>query len=165
MTPPRRSAYEILQVRDDAQQLIVQAAYRVLAGIYHPDTNREPGAERRMAEINAAYGEIRTPARREAYDRLLKGQGSAPAQPAGTVVTPPPAHAGPRQTRGGNGVDAVVDFGRYAGWSLRDLARRDPDYLRWLSRHSSGIRYRAPIEQLLRSTPSGPTVSERVRGR
>jgi len=33
---------------------------------------------------------------------------------------------------------------------LRDLARRDPDYLRWLARHSSGIRYRTAIEQVLR---------------
>jgi len=35
----------------------------------------------------------------------------------------------------------VLDFGRYAGWSLGDLARHDPNYLRWLSRHSSGNRY------------------------
>jgi DnaJ-class molecular chaperone len=158
----RRSAYEILQIRDDAHQLIVKAAYRVLAGIYHPDTNREAGTERRMAEVNAAYAEIRTPERREAYDRLLKAQGSAQAPSPGPVVTPPPA---PRPASGANGVDATLDFGRYAGWSLRDLARQDPDYLRWLSRHSSGIRYRARIEELLRSAPSGPTMSERVRGR
>jgi uncharacterized protein (DUF3820 family) len=42
-----------------------------------------------------------------------------------------------------------LTFGRYAGWTLRDLARQDPDYLRWLSRHSSGIRYRTEIYQIL----------------
>jgi hypothetical protein len=45
----------------------------------------------------------------------------------------------------------VLNFGRYAGWSLRDLARRDTDYLLWLSRHSSGIRYRTEIYGILRT--------------
>ena len=38
-----------------------------------------------------------------------------------------------------------IDFGRYAGWSIRDLVRQDPEYLRWLSRHSSGVRFRSEI--------------------
>ena len=42
-----------------------------------------------------------------------------------------------------------LDFGRYVGWLLRDLVHEDPDYLRWLSRHSSGIRFRGEIQQLL----------------
>jgi hypothetical protein len=46
---------------------------------------------------------------------------------------------------------SVLAFGRYAGWSLPDLARRDPDYLLWLSRHSSGIRYRTEIYGILRT--------------
>ena len=29
------------------------------------------------------------------------------------------------------------------------LARKDPDYLRWLSRHASGLRYRTEIYQIL----------------
>jgi hypothetical protein len=48
---------------------------------------------------------------------------------------------------------AALDFGRYAGWRLADVARRDPDYLRWLSRHSSGIRYRQAIAALLPNEP------------
>jgi hypothetical protein len=43
----------------------------------------------------------------------------------------------------------TIDFGRYEGWRLKDLARHDPDYLRWLSRHSSGVRYRNQITALL----------------
>jgi hypothetical protein len=42
-----------------------------------------------------------------------------------------------------------LEFGRYAGWALRDLARQDPGYLRWLSRHASGLRYRTEIYQIL----------------
>jgi hypothetical protein len=43
----------------------------------------------------------------------------------------------------------VVDFGRYMGWTLKDLAKHDPDYLRWLSRSSGGVRYRNQIHELL----------------
>ena len=46
---------------------------------------------------------------------------------------------------------SVLSFGRYTGWGLRDLARQDPDYLLWLSRHSSGIRYRTEIYAILSS--------------
>jgi len=45
--------------------------------------------------------------------------------------------------------DTRLTFGRYTGWTLRDLARQDPDYLRWLSRHTSGIRYRTEIYAIL----------------
>jgi uncharacterized protein (DUF3820 family) len=52
--------------------------------------------------------------------------------------------------RNGEGVaNVMIDFGRYAGWTLGELARQDPDYLRWLARHSSGIRYRGAILRLL----------------
>jgi hypothetical protein len=43
----------------------------------------------------------------------------------------------------------VLEFGRYEGWKLKDLARHDPDYLIWLSRHSSGVRYRNLIFTLV----------------
>ena len=63
---------------------------------------------------------------------------------------------------------AVIDFGRYAGWRLADLARTDPDYLRWLSRHSSGIRYRRQIADLLdnmAAKPAAEPAKKNWRGR
>ena len=54
---------------------------------------------------------------------------------------------------GSNGAPAgatVLNFGRFAGRSLRDIAGEDSEYLRWLARHSSGIRFRGEIERLLR---------------
>ena len=59
-------------------------------------------------------------------------------EPVSASVPPPPrsSHAGTK-----------LAFGRYSGWALRDLARQDPDYLRWLSRHASGLRYRTEIYQ------------------
>ena len=143
-----RNAYEVLQVRPDAHNLVTRAAYRALAGLHHPDTNSAAGAERLMAELNAAYEAVRTPNRRELYDRMLKA--------AASVETPTsrPAGRAHRQKQTDQAAK-IVDFGRYAGWTIEDLARHDPDYLRWLKRHSSGIRYRQRIEAVLPE----PTVS------
>ncbi|HEX2142604.1 MAG TPA: hypothetical protein VHK28_10110 [Candidatus Limnocylindria bacterium] len=49
---------------------------------------------------------------------------------------------------------AVLDFGHYAGRSIEELSSIDPDYLRWLERHPSGVRYRAEIRRVLGVTPS-----------
>jgi hypothetical protein len=66
-----------------------------------------------------------------------------------TDSAPRPAGVAAPPVRPANG--SVLTFGRYAGWSLQDLARRDPEYLLWLSRHSSGIRYRTEIYAILRT--------------
>jgi hypothetical protein len=47
----------------------------------------------------------------------------------------------------------MLDFGEYAGWHIADIAQHDPRYLRWLSRHSTGIRYRKVIEEVLGPDP------------
>lgn len=43
----------------------------------------------------------------------------------------------------------VLDFGHYAGHSIGELAKSDPDYLHWLARHPAGARYRAEISRVL----------------
>ena len=44
-----------------------------------------------------------------------------------------------------------LDFGHHAGRTIEELAAMDPDYLRWLARHPSGVRYRAEIARVLDS--------------
>lgn len=44
-----------------------------------------------------------------------------------------------------------LDFGHHAGRTIAELAETDPDYLRWLARHPSGVRYRAEIGRVLAS--------------
>jgi hypothetical protein len=44
-----------------------------------------------------------------------------------------------------------LDFGHHAGLTIEELAQSDPDYLRWLARHPSGVRYRAEIARVLAS--------------
>jgi hypothetical protein len=61
--------YAVLDVEIGADQRTVDLAYRRLCRKYHPDVSREPDAERRMREINAAYEVLGDRARRLAYDR------------------------------------------------------------------------------------------------
>ena len=42
-----------------------------------------------------------------------------------------------------------LDFGHHAGRTIAELALVDPDYLRWLARHPSGVRYRAEIARVM----------------
>jgi len=44
----------------------------------------------------------------------------------------------------------VLTFGRYAGWSLGEIARRDLEYLEWLERSSIGRQYRDEVDLILR---------------
>jgi hypothetical protein len=46
-----------------------------------------------------------------------------------------------------------LDFGHHAGRTIEELAVADPDYLRWLERHPSGVRYRAEIHRVLGAIP------------
>jgi curved DNA-binding protein CbpA len=135
--------YRVLQVLSTADQEVLNAAFRALAQKYHPDHDSSDLAARRMAELNAAWGMVRDPELRSNWDRAQRraayGFDSTPT-PTRTSVAPPPRAAA---------AGTKLEFGRYAGWALRDLARQDPDYLRWLSRHASGLRYRTEIYQIL----------------
>ena len=154
-----RDVYEVLQVQPTAHQLVVQAAYRVLASMLHPDRDPSGTATRKMAELNAAYAKVKTRDLRDAYDRMRKARETV-AVTVGTAQDPD------RTARRSAHDAGMVDFGRYNGWTITQLAREDPDYLRWLSRHSSGIRYRRQIEAALgNSSAASATASERVRGR
>jgi hypothetical protein len=50
----------------------------------------------------------------------------------------------------GNAAGSVLNFGRYAGWSLGEIARADLEYLEWLDRMPIGRPYRDEIDAILR---------------
>ena len=50
----------------------------------------------------------------------------------------------------GNPSGTVLTFGRYSGWSLGEIARRDLEYLEWLDRMAIGRAYRDEVDGLLR---------------
>lgn len=65
-----RDYYEILGVPRNADKETLKQAYRRLARKYHPDVNKEAGAEERFKEINRAYEALSEPETRAAYDRF-----------------------------------------------------------------------------------------------
>jgi molecular chaperone DnaJ len=146
--------YEVLQVRRGAEPEVIRAAYRALARKHHPDFGGEP---ERMVAINEAWATLGNPTRRSAYDN--QPQAVTPASTYGSPSTPnaansepPPAPtgrglAGRRPDQGGSG--SVIDFGRYAGWTIGRLVEHDPDYLEWLARTPIGRRLTSEIDTAL----------------
>ena len=65
-----RDYYETLGVPRDASNEDIRRAYRTLARQYHPDVNKEPGAEDRFKEISEAYEVLRDEDKRRRYDRF-----------------------------------------------------------------------------------------------
>lgn len=78
-----RDYYEILGVSRDADKEEVKQAFRRLARKYHPDVNKEPGAEERFKEINRAYEVVSDPEMRARYDRFGEAGVSSGAGAAG----------------------------------------------------------------------------------
>ncbi len=64
--------YKILGVERDATQDDIKKAYRQLARKFHPDINKEAGAEAKFKEIGEAYEALGDPEKRAAYDQLGK---------------------------------------------------------------------------------------------
>lgn len=58
----------MLGVAKDAEQKAIKDAFRNLALKYHPDRNKEPGAEERFKEIAEAYAVLSDPKKRAEYD-------------------------------------------------------------------------------------------------
>ena len=184
-------AYKILQVDREAEDEVIQAAYRRLARKYHPDLAESADAEGRMAAINAAWELLGTPGSRAAYDRSLgtglSGRSTTDGSSGTAPGTPPLGTAPPRTpplpetvsrdwTSGrsdhGGGFDesmraaqglgaagpapgrpsgSVLNFGRYAGWSLGEIARHDLEYIEWLDRAPIGRNFREEVDGILRS--------------
>jgi curved DNA-binding protein CbpA len=199
--------YKILQVDTEAEDEVIQAAYRRLARKYHPDLAATPEAASRMASINAAWDLIGRPADRKSFDRQWaaaagRGVGATPPgpsspsapeprapasrsgqpspserPPAAPPPPPPPETVSRDWTSGrstrGSGYDesmhkaegfgaagpppgqpsgTVLNFGRYAGWSLGEVARRDIEYIEWLDRAPIGRNYRQEVDEILRAS-------------
>nr|Q9UXR9.1 RecName: Full=Chaperone protein DnaJ [Methanosarcina thermophila]CAB53763.1 heat shock protein 40(DnaJ) [Methanosarcina thermophila TM-1] len=65
-----RDYYEILGLSRDATPEDIKKSYRKLALKYHPDRNKEPGAEEKFKEISEAYAVLSDPEKRAQYDRF-----------------------------------------------------------------------------------------------
>jgi DnaJ-class molecular chaperone len=150
----RKTYYQVLQVDVEADADIIATVHRRLAQRYHPDRDPSPEASVRMREINQAYDVLKSPEQRSAYDAELAHRRDRRTadrfvkrptdfEPSGRVTTFGEAGA-PR----GPAVGSVIDFGRYKGWTLGQVALFDPDFLEWFERSPGGRQFRTEIAQL-----------------
>jgi curved DNA-binding protein CbpA len=215
-------AYKVLQVDPEAEDEVIQAAYRRLARKYHPDMAGGLDAATRMSAINAAWELIGEPDARAAYDRARVEPSRATSSTAGSRSTEDPAGSsrsatgsagsgptpsgptGPRSagqprppetvsrdwtsgrsTQGGgfdssmhapDGLGAagpppgrpagsVLNFGRYSGWSLGEIARQDLEYIEWLDRMPIGRSYREELDGILRAAGRRRSADTETTGR
>ncbi len=146
--PPAVDLYHVLQVVPDADPEVIRAAYRALARKHHPDSG---GSDETMSMLNSAWETLCDRGQRAQYDRDRITATAQPDQHA--VVKPPVAAAAASHLPSAS----VVDFGRYEGCSLAEIAARDSNYLEWLARTPIGRRLQPEITALLSAKrPIGP---------
>lgn len=63
-----KSLYETLEISENASESEIKKAYRKLARQYHPDVNKDPKAEDKFKEINAAYEILSDKDKKSKYD-------------------------------------------------------------------------------------------------
>ena len=163
------SYYDLFRVAPDADGAEIAHAYRSLAKRYHPDRDPSPEALRRILVINRGYAILKHPSSRARYDEVLaEGREAASSGPAEgdaelRVVSRRPVP--PPLPPSGRRLGSILDFGRYAGWSLGQVGAEDPDYLEWLRRSSGGRRYSAEIASIVADRAKARRDSPRARHR
>jgi len=68
---PVRTLYQTLQVDQDADPDVIEAAFKRLALKYHPDRSNDPEAAAKMRDVLQAKDVLADPKRRLAYDRSI----------------------------------------------------------------------------------------------
>lgn len=66
----KKDFYEVLGLKKGATELEIKKAYRKLAAKYHPDVNKDSGAQDTFKEITEAYETLSDPKKRAQYDQF-----------------------------------------------------------------------------------------------
>jgi curved DNA-binding protein CbpA len=81
---------------------------------------------------------------------------AATARQTSSDPPPPPSDGGWAGPPPGRASGSILNFGRYSGWSLGEIARFDPAYLDWLERMPIGRTYRSEVQTMLRNLRTKP---------
>ena len=149
------------------RMVAINGAWEVLGDpARRADYDRRRGQARAGMEPPAATAQTgRRPA--SAPRRPMTGAGMPPPEPISSNWTSGRSNVGggydERSMRRPDGDGAagpppgrpsgsVLNFGRYAGWSLGEIAGHDLEYLEWLDRMPIGRSYRDEVDVILRQT-------------
>ena len=149
--PARRAAF-------DRQRAVQSALDRRTAEADASRASAGPGAGPGAGPAASEARPPETVSRDWTSGRSTVGSGYDPsmhtADGAGAAGPPP-----------GNPSGSVVTFGRFAGWSLGEIARSNLEYIEWLDRMPIGRPYRDEIDAILRGAgrrrSAGPDATER----
>jgi curved DNA-binding protein CbpA len=145
---------------DAARRMVaINEAWAILR---EPESRAALDRERAARSGSAASGSVArvldgsaTPARSTAEPDAVSGDWSSGRSSTGSGYDPSTMRAregfGAAGPAPGNPSGTVLAFGRFAGWSLGEIARRDIDYIEWLDRMPIGRPYRDEIDGLLRA--------------
>ncbi len=78
-----RDFYEVLGVSRSASADEIKSAYRKLARKFHPDVNKDPGAQAKFTEVQEAYDVLSDADKRRLYDRVGRAGYAAAASAGG----------------------------------------------------------------------------------
>ena len=124
---PDQSLYELLQVSENADQEIIQAAYRRLVLRYHPDRSSEPNAAEMTQRLNDAYAILSDPVQRAEYDRERRGSTGRPSSGTGRSRPNPHLRRHPDPHHLGHHV-----LGQQQAGMVLSAETRNGGCLRWL---------------------------------
>ncbi len=135
---PFQDHYRTLGVHRHAEQTVIEAAYRALARLYHPDVNTAAASSiERLKDVNAAYAVLSDPAKRRVYDRdwdaantpkqasqAGRTSGPRPSPPSASNSQPPPKPSPPSPTPEVAVRKKLPLLVRLAGWAVGLLVIR-----------------------------------------
>ncbi|MDY0328126.1 MAG: DnaJ domain-containing protein, partial [Arcobacteraceae bacterium] len=132
-----KSLYETLEINENASPDEIKKAYRKLARKYHPDVNKDPSAEEKFKEINAAYEVLSDPQKKSQYDQygdnmfggqnfhdFARGQGGGQGVDLDEILRSVFGGGGGFSSRGFSGNPNSFNFGgfnRAGGYEEEDL--------------------------------------------